>query len=88
MGNSRLTPFFKTITTSEDAGVKKPDKIIFEYALNLAKVKNTNSVMIGDNLEADVEGAKASGMEAIFFGKDENYKGLQVQYLNDLKTIF
>lgn len=88
LGNSKLTPYFKTITTSEDAGVKKPDKIIFEYALDLAKTKTSTSIMIGDSLEADVEGAKSFGMEAVFFGHDPAYKGLQVQNLNELKTIF
>lgn len=88
LGNSKLSPYFHTITTSEDAGVKKPNKIIFEYALSLAKTKTTTSIMIGDNLEADVEGAKAFGLEAIFFGYDSNYKGLQIQNLNELKTIF
>lgn len=87
LGNSKLSPYFKTITTSEDAGVKKPNRFIFEYALDLAKTKNTNSIMIGDNLEADVEGAKASGMEAIFFGKESDYKGYQIQDLKELITI-
>lgn len=87
LGNSKLKPYFKTITTSEDAGVKKPNKIIFEFALDLAKTKNNTSIMIGDSLEADVEGAKASGMQAIFFGKEPTYNGLQIQNLNELKLI-
>lgn len=85
--NSKINTFFQTITTSEDAGVKKPDKIIFEFALNSAKVSKQKSIMIGDNLEADVLGAKSFGMEAIFFGKDDNYKGWQIQQLKDLKTL-
>jgi putative hydrolase of the HAD superfamily len=88
LGNSKLSPYFKTITTSEDAGVKKPNRIIFEYALDLAKTKHSQSIMIGDSLEADVEGAKAIGIDAIFFGYDTNYQGLQIQNLNELKTLF
>ena len=87
LGNSKLTPYFKTITTSDDAGVKKPNQIIFEYALDLAKTHSHKSLMIGDSLEADVQGAKASGFEAIFFGQDSNYDGLQIQRLNELKTL-
>lgn len=87
LGNSNLSSYFKTITTSEDAGVKKPNRLIFEYALNLAKTHPHQSLMIGDSLEADVEGAKASGIEAIFFGKDSEYSGLQIQHLNELKTL-
>jgi putative hydrolase of the HAD superfamily len=88
LGNSKLKPYFQTITTSDDAGVKKPNRIIFDYALDLAKTKAQTSVMVGDNLEADVEGAKALGMEAVFFGHDPNYKGIQIQNLNELKSIF
>jgi putative hydrolase of the HAD superfamily len=36
----------------------KPNAIIFEYALNLADAKKESSIMIGDSLEADVEGVK------------------------------
>lgn len=88
LGNSKLAPFFKTITTSEDAGVKKPNKIIFEYALDIAETKSSKSIMIGDSLEADIYGAEALGMQAIFFGKDNNYKGHQIQELNELQTLF
>ena len=88
LGKSRLSSYFQTVTTSEDAGVKKPNKIIFEYALDLAKTNTSQSIMIGDNLEADVLGAKALGMEAIFFGQPGDYDGLQIQNLNQLKTLF
>ncbi|CAN1545128.1 COG1011 Predicted hydrolase (HAD superfamily) [Flavobacteriaceae bacterium] len=67
INNSNLGGFFKTITNSEMAGVKKPNPIIFEYALNSAKANKENSVMIGDCLEADVQGALDAGLDAIFF---------------------
>lgn len=73
MNNSNITHFFKTITNSEMAGVKKPNSVIFEYALNQAKAKKENSIMIGDCLVADVQGALDSGLEAIFFN-DKNIK--------------
>src|SRR3954468_18916613 len=37
MNNSYITHYFKTITNSQMAGVKKPDSFIFEFALNLAR---------------------------------------------------
>jgi putative hydrolase of the HAD superfamily len=37
--NSNLASYFDTITNSEMAGVKKPNPIIFEYALDLSKAK-------------------------------------------------
>jgi YjjG family noncanonical pyrimidine nucleotidase len=75
ISNSNMDGFFKTITNSEMAGVKKPNSIIYEYALNLAQAKKENSVMIGDCLEADVQGALDAGLDAIFF----NEKKIQVE---------
>ena len=69
ISNSKLTNYFDTITNSEMAGVKKPNPIIFEYALDLAKAKKEHSIMIGDSLDADVQGALDSGLDAIFFSE-------------------
>jgi YjjG family noncanonical pyrimidine nucleotidase len=73
--NSNIGDYFQTITNSEMAGVKKPNPIIFEYALNLANAKKESSIMIGDCLEADVQGALNAGLDAIFF----NEKNIEVQ---------
>lgn len=64
--NSDLTKYFDKIITSEDAGVKKPNRIIFEYALEITKAVSSESIMIGDNWEADIMGAKDAGFDVIF----------------------
>jgi putative hydrolase of the HAD superfamily len=71
---SGLLPYFKTIVNAETVGVKKPDSKIYHYALDLAGAKPEESIMIGDNLDADVYGALAVGLEAIYF----NYKNQEV----------
>ena len=71
MKNSGILDYFDTITTSEDAGVKKPDKLIFLKALEDAGATVAESVMIGDNVEADILGAREIGMRAILY----NYYG-------------
>lgn len=88
--NSNLTPFFKTITNSESAGVKKPNPGIFEFALQQANTTKEQSVMIGDCIDADVKGALNFGMDAILFSQnntltiDENIK--KIHHLLDLKS--
>ena len=67
MSHSKIDHYFKTITNSEIAGVKKPNPIIFNYALNLANTNANKSVMIGDSYEADILGAKNIGMDVVFF---------------------
>jgi FMN phosphatase YigB (HAD superfamily) len=49
----------------------KAKPIIFEYALDLAKANKENSIMIGDSLDADVQGALDMGLDAIFFNTDK-----------------
>jgi putative hydrolase of the HAD superfamily len=88
LNNSYITHYFKTITNSEMAGVKKPNHKIFEYALDLAEARKENSIMIGDCIEADVQGALDAGLDAILFNESyaqvaDNIK--QVNHLLELK---
>lgn len=88
INNASLGGYFSTITNSELAGVKKPNSIIFDYALKLANTSKENSIMIGDDFEADVNGALNAGLDAIFFNEkkvnvSENYK--QINHLLELK---
>lgn len=86
MQKAKINHYFKTVTTSENAGVKKPHPVIFEKALEKAKTQSTNSIMIGDNFEADIEGAQKVGMKTIYFTQKvlPNHKQTAV---NNLKTI-
>lgn len=86
--NSNIESYFLTVTDSEKAGVKKPNPIIFEYALNVANSKKENSIMIGDCLDADIQGALNAGIDAIFFNdkKIEAEKNIkQINHLLELK---
>ncbi len=64
--NSNLLPFFDKIITSEKVGVKKPNPKIFQYAMDISGASSKESIMIGDNFEADILGAINAGMQAIF----------------------
>ncbi|WP_129715331.1 YjjG family noncanonical pyrimidine nucleotidase [Pedobacter sp. SYP-B3415] len=62
-----LSPYFQNIFISEDVGVNKPHEGIFAHALKVAGAGKSESIMIGDSIEADVRGAQNFGMKAIFF---------------------
>ena len=85
---SKLNPYFKNVVISEDVGVNKPDQAIFEHALNLAKAKKPESIMIGDSLEADIRGAQNFGMRAIFFNPLAVEKPTDVNWqINSLREL-
>lgn len=67
LANSGIKDFFQQVVNSEMAGVKKPHPAIFELALRKANTNPEKAVMIGDNLEADILGAKALGFNTLHF---------------------
>ena len=88
--NSNIGHYFQTITNSEIAGQKKPNPIIFDYALKSAKASKEESIMIGDSFEADILGAIDFGIDAIFFNESKttiNHDVYQVNHLLELKNI-
>lgn len=87
LNNSYITHYFKTITNSEMAGVKKPNFLIFEYALGLAKAKKESSIMIGDCMEADVQGALDAGLDAIFFNGNNKVVADNIKQVNHLLEL-
>ena len=66
LNNSGLTKYFTHMITSEASNSLKPKKEIFEYALNKAGAALRESIMLGDNLEADIQGAINAGMDSVF----------------------
>ncbi|MGA9637940.1 YjjG family noncanonical pyrimidine nucleotidase [Flavobacterium sp.] len=87
MNNAKLTPYFTTITNSEMAGVKKPNPMIFEYALDLAKANKESSIMIGDSLDADVQGALDVGLDAILFNENKSDTFTNIKQINHLLEL-
>jgi putative hydrolase of the HAD superfamily len=87
LNNSYISHYFKSVTNSEMAGVKKPNPLIFNYALNLAKAKKENSIMIGDCIEADVQGALDAGLDAVFFNENNVSVANTIKQVNHLLEL-
>ncbi len=91
INNSNINHYFKSITNSEMAGVKKPNPKIFEHALQIANAKKLESIMIGDSLDADVQGAIDFGIDAIYFNSNNEKSTinvLEITNLLELKNYF
>lgn len=89
LSNSGISTHFKTVTTSEEAGVKKPEMEIFLKAMKKSGALPQQSIMIGDNYEADILGAHRAGMQSIYFdyyGKREAIQSIGIQKLNELRN--
>jgi putative hydrolase of the HAD superfamily len=85
---SGLDKYFLKIITSEEAGVKKPHPDIFKFAFEKAGALPEESIMIGDDYEVDIIGAKQVNMKQIFFDYEKKYnKDGGTYYINHLKEI-
>ncbi|WP_372931744.1 YjjG family noncanonical pyrimidine nucleotidase, partial [Mariniphaga sediminis] len=67
---SGLDKYFSRVFISEDVKSPKPNKEIFEYAVKSANARKVASLMIGDDLHADVAGALNFGMDAVWFNPE------------------
>jgi putative hydrolase of the HAD superfamily len=65
-----LAPLLDGVVTSARAGARKPSAAIFAHALQLAGVPPEAAVHVGDNVDEDVAGAHAAGIEAILLRRD------------------
>jgi len=65
--NCNLEQYFQKIITSEQAGTQKPHIDIFQFALKEANTGAEKSIMVGDDLEGDIKGAKSAGIDQVFF---------------------
>lgn len=66
LDNSKLGQYFNEVITSETSNSVKPNKEIFEYALKVTGAELKESIMLGDNVDADIKGAINAGMDSVF----------------------
>lgn len=86
---NRLLPKnqFEFIIASSEYGIRKPDSMIFELALQKANLPPGNVWYCGDNVKADVYGARSAGIFPVFY-EDETVEnpfqgqneGLQIDF--------
>ncbi|WP_144511287.1 HAD family hydrolase [Bacillus sp. FJAT-22090] len=72
--------YFKTILVSETEGVKKPNREIFERALERLHVAPDESVFVGDHPENDVKASELVGMISIW-KKDEQWNSFKSKFV-------
>lgn len=67
---SGLAAFCDGVVLSEDVGVQKPDRRIFDHALEKMSYSADESLVIGDRYGTDIVGASGAGLESIWYNPD------------------
>jgi putative hydrolase of the HAD superfamily len=89
--HSGISSYFKYVITSEMAGSQKPSREIFKYAFDKTNATASESIFIGDSIEADIAGAKSVGMDHVLFNPErmDHHETVthEIQSLAELKAI-
>jgi putative hydrolase of the HAD superfamily len=90
--NSGIDKYFTHVITSECSNSLKPKKEIFEFAFRRTKASPPSSIMIGDSIEVDIQGAINAGIDQVFVNHLHLQPSIRPTYtvhsLQELKTIF
>lgn len=75
IGKLGLRPFFSTVIISQEVDLAKPDKAIFELAVQEAGVDEKDCVYVGDRLETDALAAQQAGMRGVWLDRKNRWNG-------------
>lgn len=91
MDSAEISHYFTHVVTNGVVDAKKPDPVIFQYALDISGASVAESLMIGDNYEADILGAKGVGMDTVFYNTAgavvSNPPTYDIRHWNELLAI-
>ncbi|MBF8457500.1 HAD-IA family hydrolase [Kaistella sp. G5-32] len=85
---SGIKNYFQTITSADEINIRKPQPEVYDYSLKKAGAKIEESMMIGDDWIADVEGGKSFGLEVVFLDVfNDNYEAEGVKVIKKLVEL-
>lgn len=88
---SGLLDYFSDIITSEKAGAKKPNPEIFKYAERITNASQSESIIIGDDVQADIMGGIEAGWSTIHFDPHREHDKIEktrtINHLRELEDL-
>ncbi|MEH7380873.1 HAD family hydrolase [Bacillus sp. JJ1533] len=85
--NTHLNDYFDTIIISEEVGFSKPDKRIFDLALNRLNVQPEDALFVGDNLEKDIGGCQHANIKGIWFNPHMIKNDTEIQPYMEINSL-
>jgi len=82
-----LQDFFDVVVVINTLRRMKPDVEVFRYALEKLRVKSSEAVFVGDEIEADYKGAKKAGLTVYLIDRDGKVKDESVNKISSLEDL-
>ncbi|WP_245808938.1 HAD family hydrolase [Shouchella patagoniensis] len=85
--NTKLNDCFDTIIISEEVGLSKPDKRIFDLALNKLNVQPETALFVGDDLEKDISGCQHAKIKGIWFNPHKITNDTEIKPYAEIRSL-
>ena len=89
--NAGIENYFRYIITSEKSGYQKPERGIFDYALQLTNAAKDECIFVGDDAYADMLGAQNAGWDHVFYNPEKKNHfqkfTFEIHSLSELKKL-
>jgi putative hydrolase of the HAD superfamily len=85
--NTHLNGCFDLIIISEEVGFSKPDKRIFELALNKLNVQPEAALFVGDDIEKDIGGCQIANIKGIWFNPHMNKNDTKIKPYAEINSF-
>lgn len=86
--NTQTEKFFEIVVVSEQIGVAKPDRKVFDYAFSqMDELDKTKILMVGDTLASDILGGYNSGIDTCWFNHANLVNDTKIQPTYEIKDI-
>lgn len=88
LDNTATTQFFDMVVVSEEVGVAKPDRKIFDYAFEkMGQVDKSKVLMVGDTLASDILGGNQSGIDSCWFNPHQKPNETDIQPTYEIHSM-
>lgn len=85
--STNLHHYFDTIIISDEVGISKPDKRIFELALNKLNVQPEDTLFVGDDLERDIGGCQNANIKGVWFNPLRTNNDTEIKPFAEIDTF-
>lgn len=72
MDGNNITQFFDCIVASSEYDFAKPDKAIFDFALQQLNITREEAIFVGDSISSDICGAAGAGIDTVYTLREHN----------------
>ncbi|MBO0996733.1 noncanonical pyrimidine nucleotidase, YjjG family [Bacillus sp. SD075] len=88
IGGSPLCNTFETLIVSQEVGVQKPDRGIFDYAFSKLKITDkSKALIVGDSLTSDIQGGLNYGMDTCWYNPHQKDNNLGIKPTYEIRTL-